>query len=64
MVDFAADLYGLPHPPRIARDAAGGQLPQMLLSSMGESRRLDNMHLKRELGLRLRYPTIESRLRA
>jgi nucleoside-diphosphate-sugar epimerase len=62
--DLAADLYGLPHPPRIARDAAGGQLPLMLLSFMSESRRLDNTRLKRELGLRLRYPTVESGLRA
>ena len=62
--DLAADLYGLPHPPRIARDAAGGQLPLMLLSFMSESRRLDNTRLKRELGLRLRYPTVELGLRA
>ena len=61
--DLAAELYGLPYPPRIARDAAGGQLPLMLLSFMSESRRLDNTRLKRELGLRLRYPTVESGLR-
>lgn len=36
----------------------------MLLSFMSESRRLDNTRLKRELGLRLRYPTVESGLRA
>ena len=62
--DLAADLYGLPHPPRIARDAAGGQLPLMLLSFMSESRRLDNTRLTCELGLRLRYPTVESGLRS
>jgi len=62
--DLAADLYGLARPPRIARDAAGGQLPLMLLSFMSESRRLDNTRLKQELGLRLRYPTVESGLRA
>ena len=28
-----------------------------MLSFMGESRRLDNQRLKRELRLRLRYPT-------
>jgi nucleoside-diphosphate-sugar epimerase len=56
--DQAADLYGLPRPPRVARDAAGDQLPLMLLSFMSESRRLRNQRMKQELGLCLRYPTV------
>ena len=56
--DFAADLYGLPRPQRIARDAAGDLLPLSLLSFMGESRRLRNDRMKHELRLRLRYPTV------
>jgi nucleoside-diphosphate-sugar epimerase len=56
--DLAADLYGLPRPPRVARDAAGDQLPLVLLSFMSESRRLHNQRMKGELGLRLRYPTV------
>ncbi|MBI5275499.1 MAG: SDR family oxidoreductase [Burkholderiales bacterium] len=56
--DFAADLYGLPRPPRVPRSTAQEHLPLMLLSFMGESRRLDNTRLKRELRLRLRYPHI------
>ena len=56
--DLAADLYGLPRPPRVARDAAGDQLPLMLLSFMSESRRLNNQRMKQELGVRLRYPTV------
>jgi nucleoside-diphosphate-sugar epimerase len=56
--DLAADLFGLPRPPRIARNAAGDQLPLMLLSFMSESRRLRNQRLKAELRLRLRYPTV------
>ncbi len=56
--DLAADLYGLPRPPRVARDAASDQLPLMLLSFMSESRRLHNQRMKQELGLRLRYPTV------
>lgn len=56
--DLAADLYGLPRPPRVARDAAGDQLPLMLLSFMSESRRLHNQRMKQELGLRLHYPTV------
>ncbi len=61
--DLAADLYGLPRPPRIARDAAGDQLPLMLLSFMSESRRLHNQRMKAELGLRLRFPTVAEGLR-
>lgn len=62
--DFAADLYGLPRPPRVPRSAAREQLPPMLLSFMSESRRLDNTRLKSELRLRLRYPTVQSGLRS
>ena len=36
----------------------------MLLSFMSESRRLDNRRLKRELRLRLRYPTVHTGLLA
>lgn len=61
--DLAADLYGLSRPPRVARDAAGDQLPLMLLSFMSESRRLHNLRMKQELGLRLRYPTVAEGLR-
>ena len=54
--DRAADLYGLPRPPRVTRAAAREALPPLMLSFMGESRRIDNTRLKRELRLRLRYP--------
>ena len=55
--DLAADRYGLPRPPRVARNSASDQLPLLLLSFMSESRRMDNTRLKRELRLQLRYPT-------
>ena len=61
--DLAADVYGLARPPRVARDAAGDQLPLVLLSFMSESRRLHNRRMKTELGLRLRYPTVAQGLR-
>jgi len=61
--DLAADLYGLPPPPRLARASAHEALPPVLLSFMSESRRLDNTRLKQELRLRLRYPTVETGLR-
>ncbi len=56
--DLAADLYGLPRPPRVPRDTAKAQLPLMLLSFMSESRRMDNTRLKRELRVALRYATV------
>lgn len=62
--DLAADLYGLPRPPRVARGAAQEQLPLVLLSFMGESRRLDTQRMAQELRLRLRYPTVREGLRA
>jgi nucleoside-diphosphate-sugar epimerase len=62
--DLAADLCGMPRPPRLARDDASRQLSPMLMSFMSESRRLDNRRLTHELGLRLRYPTVHSGLMA
>ncbi|MEI8169067.1 MAG: NAD-dependent epimerase/dehydratase family protein [Rhodoferax sp.] len=56
--DLAADLYGLPRPPRVARDSAKEKLSLMLLSFMSESRRMNNTRLKKELRLTLRYPTV------
>ena len=60
--DLAADLYGLPRPPRVPRSTAQDELPLVLLSFMSESRRLDNARLKGELRLKLRYPTVEQGL--
>lgn len=60
--DLAADLYGLPRPPRIAREGAAEQLPLMLLSFMNESRRMVNTRMKRELRLQLQHPTVLSGL--
>jgi hypothetical protein len=62
--DLAADLEGLPRPPRITRDAAQTQLGAAQLSFMSESRRLDNQRLERELRLRLHYPTVAEGLAA
>ena len=60
--DLAADLYQLPRPPRMPRQAAEATLPLMLLSFMSESRRLDNTRMRQELRLRLRYPTVREGL--
>jgi nucleoside-diphosphate-sugar epimerase len=60
--DLVADLAGLPRPPRISRGEAVAQLSPVQMSFLGESRRLDNQRLKRELRLRLRYPTVREGL--
>lgn len=62
--DLAADLYGLPRPPRVSRSQAQGELPLTLLSFMGESRRLLTRRLARELRVSLRYPSVAQGLRA
>lgn len=62
--DRVADLFDLSHPPRVTREQAAATLSPMQLSFMSESRRLTNDRLKRELGLRLRHPTIDHGLRA
>jgi nucleoside-diphosphate-sugar epimerase len=60
--DLAADLASLPRPARITRAQAAEQLSPMLMSFMSESRRLENTRLKRELRLKLRYPTVHEGL--
>jgi len=62
--DLAADLEGLPRPPRVARADASDRLSPLQLSFMGESRRLDNRRLKQELRLKLRHPTVREGLGA
>lgn len=60
--DLAADLYGLPRPERVDRQQAAQRLSPMTLSFMGESRRLSNQRLKRELRFVLAYPTVREGL--
>jgi nucleoside-diphosphate-sugar epimerase len=58
--DKLADAFALPRPQRLPRAAARAVLSPVMLSFMNESRRLDNGRLKRELKLRLRYPTVDA----
>lgn len=62
--DLAADLCGLPRPPRISLAEAQRTMSEMQLSFWNESRRLDNRRLTRELRLSLRYPTVREGLPA
>ena len=62
--DAAASLYGLLPPPRVSRAQAAQELSAMQMSFMSESRRLRNVRMKQELGLRLRFADPLSGLRA
>jgi nucleoside-diphosphate-sugar epimerase len=62
--ELAADLLGLPRPPRVSRREAEHQLPPALLSFMSESRRISNLRLKRELRFVATYPTVREGLTA
>lgn len=61
--DRVAALADLPPVPRLTREQAARELSPMQMSFLGESRRLVNRRLKRELRLRLRYPTIDEAFR-
>jgi len=60
--DLAAEVCGLPPPPRVSRAQAAQALSPVMLSFMSESRRLINHRLKSELRLVLRYPTVREGL--
>jgi len=55
--DAVADAFKLPRPPRVDWEEAEARVAPMLLSFMSESRRLVNARMKRELRVKLRYPT-------
>ena len=56
--NLVADQMNLPRPPRVSRAEAQTQLPKELLSFMGESRRLRNDRMKKELKIKLLFPTV------
>jgi nucleoside-diphosphate-sugar epimerase len=56
--DLVAERFGLPRPPRVTRAEADRVVAENLRSFMSESRRLVNGRLKRELRLKLRYPSV------
>ena len=63
-ISFAAELLDVTPPPEIPfAEGASGMSP-MALSFYAESKRVKNEKLKRELGIRLRYPTYREGLRA
>ncbi|HTH94386.1 MAG TPA: SDR family oxidoreductase [Rhodocyclaceae bacterium] len=57
-----AESFDLPVPRRVHRNEAEQTLSPTTLSFMRESRQLNNERIKRELGLRLAYPTVQEGL--
>lgn len=57
-LDQVADRLGLPRPPRHSRAELTRTLSEVRMSFMRESRRLDARRLKRELRVRLQWPTV------
>lgn len=57
-LDQVADRLGLPRPPRHSRAELVRTLSEVRMSFMRESRRLDTRRLKRELRVRLQWPTV------
>lgn len=60
--DLVADRFGLPRPPRVSRAEAPERISPTLLSFMSESRRVLGERVERELGVKLRYPTVHEGL--
>jgi nucleoside-diphosphate-sugar epimerase len=58
-LDLVAARTGLPPPPRLSRQALQDIVSPVQLSFMSESRQLNNSRLKKELRVRLRYPSVE-----
>jgi nucleoside-diphosphate-sugar epimerase len=62
VIAHAAELLGLPVPPEVPFEEA--EMTPMARSFYAESKRVRNDRIKRELGVRLRYPDYRSGLRA
>ena len=62
VIGHAAQITGLPLPP--SEDFASAEMSDMARSFYAESKRVSNDRIKRELGVRLRYPDYRSGLAA
>ncbi len=64
VVAYACELLGRPAPPLIPFEQAAPRMSPMALSFWQDSRRIDNGRIKRELGVRLTYPSYREGLAA
>jgi nucleoside-diphosphate-sugar epimerase len=62
VIAYAAELLGLPVPPAVGYEEA--ELTPMARSFYAESKRVSNARIKKELGVRLAYPTYREGLQA
>ncbi|MBM3603360.1 MAG: SDR family oxidoreductase [Alphaproteobacteria bacterium] len=62
VIAHAAELLGLPVPPEVPFDTA--EMSPMARSFYGDSKRVRNDRIKRDLGVRLRYPDYRTGLAA
>ena len=62
VLEYAAELLGMPPPPAVPFEQA--QLSDMARSFYDDNKRVRNERIKRELGVRLRYPDYRSGLTA
>lgn len=59
-----ADLLGLPRPSQVSMEKARQVMSPLMLSYMGESRRMSNSKMLAKLGITLLYPDLAAGLRA
>jgi len=59
-----ADALALPRPRQVTLEEARKVMTPLMLSYIGESRRMDNGKMLRKLGITLLYPTLEAGIRA
>jgi len=62
VLDFAADVLGVPHPPRVPFEDA--DMSPMARSFYADNKRTSNARMKQELGVTLTYPTYREGIRA
>ena len=62
VLDFAADVIGVPHPPRVPFEQA--DMSAMARSFYADNKRTSNARIKQELGVTLTYPTYREGIRA
>ena len=61
--DLVADKLNLPRPPRFSRDIVKQTVSSAQWSFMQDSRRLTNARIKKEMRLRLKFPTLVDALK-
>ncbi|MDB5659303.1 MAG: NAD-dependent epimerase/dehydratase [Cypionkella sp.] len=62
VLSYAAALLGLPEPPTVLFEQA--EMSPMQVSFYSESKRVSNNRIKRDLGVKLHYPTYQDGLKA